>query len=375
MTSAAQQTARGHAEVKLPKWRHPAFGYLGMLPFLLIIISIWQMHLGIVLLGTFFALALVSMASLWGARSASLLLLLVISYLTYVMATPYSLLANWPHFLQMILSGLVGLLLIGITVRRERARVKASVAEGELLANAEELRQINQMKDRFISMASHELKTPITTIRVQTQFMLRRLTKQKDVGPDKEFFVRSLQRVDEQTARLTTLILDLLDGNRIRGEKIILNRKLHDFNEIIRKVIEDQCLLTERQIVLYGASSPLEISVDVDRFAQVMINVVSNALKYSPEGSPVEVSLCQQGKHALLRVRDYGPGIGKEDLARIFEMFYRTRDAQASCRGGFGLGLGIAKEIVDRHGGRIWCESELGQGSTFCVELPLGSEA
>jgi signal transduction histidine kinase len=75
-----------------------------------------------------------------------------------------------------------------------------------------------------------------------------------------------------------------------------------------------------------------------------------------------------------MRVQDHGSGIRKEDLARIFEMFYRTRDAQASCANGFGLGLGIAKEIVDMHGGRIWCESELGQGSTFFVELPLGDD-
>ena len=373
VASAEQRTrANGYSGVKLPRWRHPAFGYLAMLPFVTGIVYIWHMQMGLFLPGVFLSLALVLVAFLWGTWPAIVTLILAIGCLNYLIAPAgHWLPTNWVDAFQLLLSGIVGLLLIGITMQRERARIKALVAEVEALAHADEWGTMNQMKDRFISMASHELKTPITTIRVQTQFMLRRLSKQKETGSDKEFLVKSLQRIDEQTGRLTMLIMDLLDGNRVRGDRIILNRRSHDLNEICRKVIEDQCLLTERQIVLDVPNSSVEVYVDADRLAQVIINVVGNALKYSPEGSPVEVSVGQDAEHALVQVRDYGHGIAKDDLPRIFEMFYRTTDAEASCASGFGLGLAIAKEIVELHEGRIWCESELGQGSTFFVELPL----
>ncbi len=375
-TSAAQRTrANEHNGVKLPKWRHPAFGYIAIFPLVAVTAYIWQMQTGLVLPGAFLSLALVLVASLWGAWPAIVMLILVIGCLDYFIAPRgYWLPADWLGALQLVLSGIVGLLLVWVTAQRERAHMKALVAKEESQTYAEELGTMNQMKDRFVSIASHELRTPVTTIRVQTQFMLRRLSKQKETGSDKEFLVRSLQRIDEQTERLTTLIVDLLDKNRTHTGRITLNRRSHDLNEICQKVIEDQRLLTERQIVLDLSALPIEVYVDSDRLAQVIINVVSNALKYSPEASPVEVSTSQDAKHALMQVRDYGHGIAKDDLPRIFETFYRTPDAQASCASGLGLGLAIAKEIVELHEGRIGCESELGQGSTFFVELPLGNE-
>jgi signal transduction histidine kinase len=357
-------------------WRHPAFGYIAIFPLIAVTMYIWQMQTGLVLPGAFLSLALVLVASFWGAWPAIVMLILVIGCLDYFM-TPrrYWLPADWQGALQLLLSGVVGLLLIWFIARRERAHIKALIAKEETQAHAEALGEMNQMKDRFVSIASHELKTPVTTIRVQTQFILRRLSKQKELGPDKEFLVRSLQRINEQTERLTTLIVDLLEKNKTPTDKITLNRRSHDLNEICQKVIEDQRLLTERQIVLNLSDSPIEAYVDSDRLAQVIINLVGNALKYSPEtSSPVEVSTSQDAKHVLIQVRDYGHGIAKDDLPRIFEIFYRTPDAQTSCASGLGLGLAIAKEIVELHEGRIWCESEVGQGSTFFVELPLGNE-
>ncbi len=361
-----------HSIVTLPKWRHPTFGYLAILPLLMMMVSMWLMQTGLVLPGTFLSLTLVLMAFLWGARSAIVMLILAIGCLDYFIAPGgHWLPANWQDALSLLLSGMIGLLLIWITVQRERARMKALVAERALLAYVDELEEMNQMKDRFISIASHELKTPVTTIRVQTQFMLRRLSKQKDTGLDKEFLLRSMQRMDEQTERLTTLIIDLLDINRIGAGKAVLKRQLYDLNEICRKVIEDQCLLTERQIILDMPALPVEVDVDSDRLTQVMINLIGNAVKYSPQDSRVEVSIRLDTKHALVQIHDYGRGIAKDDQPRIFDTFYRTRDAQVSGANGFGLGLAIAKEIVELHEGRIWCESELGTGSTFLVELPL----
>lgn len=373
-TASAAQRRRidEHRRVQQPKWRHPAFGYLAILPLFAVTMYIWQMQMGRILPGTFLSLALVLVTFLWGVWPAIVMLILIISCLDYLIASPtYWFSTNWLDDLQLLLSTIVGLLLILITMKRETARIKAVIAKNELQARVEELGMMNQMKDRFISIASHELKTPTTTIRVQTQFILRRLSKQKETATDKEFLIRSLQRIDEQTGRLTTLITDLLDTNRMHTGKVMLHRQLCDLNEICRKIVEDQCLLTERSIMLDAPALPIEVYVDPDRVAQVLINVVSNALKYSPKSSQVEVSISQDTRHALIRVRDYGYGIAKNDLSRIFETFYRTTDAQESCTSGFGLGLAIAKEIIELHEGRIWCESELGQGSTFFVELSL----
>jgi signal transduction histidine kinase len=98
---------------------------------------------------------------------------------------------------------------------------------------------------------------------------------------------------------------------------------------------------------------------------------VSNGIKYSPEDKPVEVCVCRSDKNALLQVKDHGCGIAPDEISHIFEMFYRTREAHSSTTKGLGLGLAISKDIIDRHEGRIWCESELGVGTTFFVELPL----
>ena len=364
-----------HQRVKQPKWRHPALGYLAMLALFAVTIFMWQMQTNLILPSAFSSLALVLVTLLWGTWPAIFMLIVLISCLDYLIAPPgHWFPTNWPDTLQLLLSALIGLLLIWITGEREGARTKALAAEEELRSYAKNLGTTIQMKDRFISVASHELKTPVTTIRVQTQFMLRRLAKQKETEIDKEFLIRSLQRIDEQTGRLTTLIMDLLDTNRIHTDKVMLNRQSCDLNETCQKVIEDQRLLTERSILLDIPTLPTEVYVDPDRIAQVLINVVSNALKYSPKSCPVEVSMGQDSKHALLRVRDYGHGIAKDDLPRIFETFYRTPDAQESCVSGFGLGLAIAQEIAELHEGRIWCESELGKGSTFFVELPLRDE-
>ncbi|MBV9227670.1 MAG: HAMP domain-containing histidine kinase [Chloroflexi bacterium] len=377
-TASATQLNRTdeHRKSRRPKWRRPVFGYLAMLPLVAVTISIWQMRTGRIVLGAFVALALMLVAFLWGVWPAMVMLIVFLGCLDYVIASPrdWWFPVNWLDALQLVLGAMIGLLLIWITVQWEGARTRALAAEEELRVHAEKLETTIQMKDRFISVASHELKTPVTTIRVQAQFILRRLSKQKRTEIDEEFLIRSLQRIDEQTGRLTTLITDLLDTNKIPTDKVMLEKQPCDLNEICRKVIEDQRMLTGRSITLDAPALPIDLYVDPGRITQVLINVVSNAVKYSPKRSRVEVSIEREDKHALIRVRDYGHGIAKDDLPRIFETFYRTAEAQESCTSGFGLGLAITKEIVELHGGRIWCESELGQGSTFFVELPLDKE-
>jgi signal transduction histidine kinase len=129
--------------------------------------------------------------------------------------------------------------------------------------------------------------------------------------------------------------------------------------------------LTGREVVFSPSSEPLELQIDVDCVNQAVINLVGNAIKYSPKDKPVEVHVSRNDQNALLQVRDNGCGIAPDEIPHIFEMFYRSSEARSSTINGLGLGLAICKDIIDRHEGRIWCESELGVGTTFFVELPL----
>jgi signal transduction histidine kinase len=265
-----------------------------------------------------------------------------------------------------------------ITAQREQARLNSLAAEWELQTYASHLEEVNRkledanrVKDRFMSIASHELKTPITTIRGQAQLTLRRLAKQKELSPELSEIQTSLEKINEQTSRLTSLIDDLLDMSSIRAGKIELRKKKFDLRTLTQGVVDDLRLMTGRPISLQLPETPVNVNVDADRFSQVIVNLVNNAVKYSPDSKPVEVSISQQEKTALLQVRDRGKGIAKDQQDRIFDTFYRTPDAESSSKRGLGLGLSISKEIVERHGGRIWVESTSGKGSTFFVEVPL----
>ena len=199
--------------------------------------------------------------------------------------------------------------------------------------------------------------------------MIRRLAKQRD--PEMAEMGITLNKINDQTKRLTTLIDELMDVSSIRAGKVELHKRKCDLKDVCREVVEDQRLLSGREITLNTPSESMKMQVDCERLAQVFVNLIGNAIKYSPEESPVEVSIGKQDSNACVQVRDHGKGIPRDQQERIFETFYRAPDAQTSSKRGLGLGLAIAKDIIERHEGRIWCESEPGQGSTFFVELPL----
>ena len=141
----------------------------------------------------------------------------------------------------------------------------------------------------------------------------------------------------------------------------------------VPKYVEEQRLISSRTIELKVAAEPVSVQADEMRLSQVVTNLVSNALKYSPSESTVKVQVERSAHRAIFSVQDAGQGIPYEQQESIFQPFYRTSDARASTVGGTGLGLAICKDIVERHLGRIWCKSQVGSGSTFFVELPLSS--
>ena len=275
---------------------------------------------------------------------------------------------------QIVLSGTASAL---ISARREVVR-RALPAEQEVQTYTDELERLrrelesaNQMKDEFLSIASHELRTPITVIRAHAQMIERNIAKCSDFSSNLSTLITSLKIIDEQTRRLSVLVDNLLDPNSNRDGKMQLRRELRDLAALCREVVEEQRLLSGRPIELELPPEPVILRLDHQRMSQVVTNIVSNALKYSPTDLPVKVRVDQRDNVAVLQVSDAGPGIAADQQTRIFEPFYRTPEAQGSSKRGSGLGLAICKDIVEQHDGRIWCDSRVGKGSTFMVELPL----
>jgi len=388
MSLAQRKVLRQQYEAKMPGWRQPIIGYL--VSILLVALSMFASNLLSNALGHFYfpgafpILVVLFVAIVWGVGPSLLALFLSAFWIDYTLVPSADLfdIQRWMDGAQLGPFLISGLTIAVITAQRERERLKTLAAEQELQAYADELETINQkledanqMKDRFLSIASHELKTPITTIRGQAQLAQRRLSKQKKPFPDElavdlEGIQLALTRINDQTGRLTSLIDELLDISSIRNGKVELRKRKCDLREICREVVEDQRLLSGRTILLEMPTDPVNISVDRDQISQVFVNLVSNAVKYSPEEKPIEVCIHQEREDVRIQVKDHGKGIRKDQQKHIFETFYRTPDAQSSTKQGLGLGLAISKEIVERHAGQIWCESEPGVGSTFVVELP-----
>jgi signal transduction histidine kinase len=339
---------------------------------LFITISLQQLLHRFLFPGTFLLLPVLLVALIWGVGPALLLLLISIISLDYyfVPIVGQFSLTDGRDILQFLPLFVIGLIILLVASQRERACINAQSYASELETVNSQLDEANREKDGFLSIASHELKTPVMAIRGESQLFLHRLAKRPDSIDIKEV-ERAFERVNEQTTRMTTLIDDLLDVNNLRSAKTVLNKSRYDLNQLCHKVIEDQRLVTGREVIFSPTTEPLELYIDVDRITQTVINLVSNAMKYSPEDKPVEVCVSRKSQSALLQVKDHGCGIAPDELPRIFEIYYRAPGARSSTTSGLGLGLTICKDIIDRHEGRIWCESERNVGTTFFVELPL----
>lgn len=368
---------------KMPRWRHPLVGYL--LAILIVGLGLLAVIVEQNLMPHFYfadapmLLSVLLVSLFWGVGPSLFSVLLATLALDYFYVPPFGQFStfSWNSLFQLLPFIIASLVVAIITAQRESARYRALYAEqlaqehaDELAIANQELEQANSLKDQFLSMASHELKTPITTIRGQAQVVLRRLSKQQQLSSEMEPVRIALEKIDGQTHRLNTLVEDLLDLSTIRAGSIKLQLGQCDLVAVCHDVVEDQHLLTGRQIEL-EASSQLMAQADCDRISQVMSNLVSNAIKYSVEGSPVKVSVRQQDKEAIIEVHDIGKVISPDQQTRIFDLFYRAPGAEGSSKGGWGLGLAICKDIVERHAGRIWCESSEDKGTSFFVELPL----
>lgn len=248
-------------------------------------------------------------------------------------------------------------------VRNENDDIIAGIAT---FMDVTHRRKITQQKDEFISVASHELKTPITSLKASLQ-LLRRL----NTGVNSELFHKLMDQSAKSMNRVSVLIEDLLNASKFAGGQLHLNKVPVNLHDLISGCCEEIRLEDQYQIRIKGDKT-LEVNADPNKIDQVLINFINNAIKYAYESFEIVVFIGIKDGMAIVSVSDKGPGIKPEELPHLFERFYRV-DNTGRQYSGLGLGLYISSEIVKKHHGKIGVDSEVDKGSTFWFTLPLSS--
>jgi signal transduction histidine kinase len=257
----------------------------------------------------------------------------------------------------------------------------SAVEMTEQVQARQELEKLDHLKDDFLSFATHELRTPLTAILGNAQILeklMRRQTGSLNAQEGQRLSLEQeltlLERIRQQVGKMNKLIEELLDATRMRGNVFELEyTERVDFVALTRRVVE-QFSHIDHQITLKTPEESLVGTADEGRVEQVLKNLMSNALNYSPKDQPVTVSVEGQTTHpeeVVIAVHDEGQGIPQEEQAHLFERFYRVPGQGQAKVEGLGLGLYIAQQIVVQHGGRLWLQSQPGQGTTFYLSLPL----
>ncbi|MDF1616442.1 ATP-binding protein [Petrocella sp. FN5] len=225
-----------------------------------------------------------------------------------------------------------------------------------------EHKKLEEMQKEFVANVSHELRTPLTTIKSYTETLLEGTLE------DTEIATRFLNVINHESDRMTALVQDLLELSKLDNKQIKFAMNDINLESILEDSINKYRIHSEKKnqsLIYHKPNNGYRTIGDVNRIEQVIKNIISNAVKYSPEGAIIEIDMEDQNKYIKVSVADNGLGISKDDLKRIFERFYRVDKARSREMGGTGLGLAIAKEIMEYHGGKILVDSEVGVGTTF----------
>ena len=262
--------------------------------------------------------------------------------------------------LDLLLFAAVAVVISELVRRAHGARLVAEQA-------AERERRAREDRDRLIATVTHDLATPLSVLSGTVQFVKRHGTASEvDLS-------RLLGRIETASARATSLVRTLADAQALESQDFGLRLDTHDLRGLVGPIVEMMDRFSERHpIVAVTPEQPVHVVADGDRLQRVLENLINNAIKYSPDGGAVELSIASDGDHAVVRVRDYGIGISPEALPRIFEASYRAREA-TTCAQGLGLGLSIAAQVIARHRGTIEAAPAEGRGTRFTVRLPLAS--
>ena len=226
--------------------------------------------------------------------------------------------------------------------------------------------EVEQLRNDWLSVASHELRTPLTVLKLQTQYLHRRLA-----GQGLDGYVAMLAQMEEQIQKLERLSGDLLNVSNRQTGKLDYVQESVDLNKLLEELVGVMHQVHPTHTIVVRGTAPTSVVGDKDRLSQVFSNLLSNAIKYSPRADIVEVEMCSTAEAIIISVRDYGIGIPQDQQEKIFERFYRAIDPSTKAIPGLGIGLYIVAEIIKHHGGTITVESAMGKGSTFHVALPV----
>jgi PAS domain S-box-containing protein len=232
----------------------------------------------------------------------------------------------------------------------------------------QQIKEQEQQKDYFISMASHELKTPLTSVKGYVQMLKVMHEKSED-----SFLRNALNTMDRQIKTLTKLISELLDVSKIKSGGLNFHKKHFEIADLINEIVAEVKHINPHFQFLVIPNEKIKVYADRDRIGQVLTNFLTNAVKYSPDSKIVKIKYSNKNNHLNVAVEDFGIGISKKDQEKVFERFYRVEGRNENTFPGFGIGLFIASEIIKRHDGKIHVESEVGKGSVFSFELAVQS--
>jgi two-component system sensor histidine kinase VicK len=223
-----------------------------------------------------------------------------------------------------------------------------------------------QRKNDFIGMVSHELKTPLTSMNGYIQVLLNKAKHRSDT-----FSLNLLDKANSQAKRMTTMINGFLNVSRLEAGKMNIDKQRFDMGELMLEVEEEITSTNIGHEIIFAPVLVSFVNADKDKISQVIYNLISNAVKYSPLGTTIQVSCVTENGSLQVSVRDEGMGVSNSDIKHLFDRYYRVAGSHMKSIAGFGIGLYLCAEIVHRHGGQIWVESEIGKGSTFHFSLPL----
>lgn len=250
-------------------------------------------------------------------------------------------------------------------IRNKKQQIIAAVST---IDDVTQEKQLEQKKDNFINMASHELKTPVTSIKVYLELLKTHAVVKSDAGTQK-----IINSIENQTKRLQELVEDLLDVTRTQTGKLRIHKEVFWLNKLVTETVSD-LQNSQYQKIMIKKNQKIQIKGDRFRLSQVLSNLITNAMKYSPQDKSVHVMLEVKGKRAVVTVQDFGQGIPVKHQKKIFERLYQLDPSPTNAFPGIGMGLFISKEIIRQHQGRIWVKSQVGQGSAFSFSVPLISK-
>jgi signal transduction histidine kinase len=248
-----------------------------------------------------------------------------------------------------------------IVAQEVASRIAIAVKNAILYSDA---KKAIHLRDDFISVASHELKTPVTSIKAYGQVLEKMFRRRNDTKT-----ANQLAKMDVQINKLNHLISDLLNVTKIQSGRLQLYQEYFNISNLVREIVEEMQPMSERHVLNTELDEQCDIYGDKERIAQVIVNFITNAIKYSPHADKITIKTKRDGNNVIVSVQDFGVGIKKNYQNKVFEQFFRVSESKQNTYPGLGLGLYISSEIIKRQGGKIWVESTERKGSTFSFSM------